>query len=108
MSFQTIEIKMALLSAKRFMENNKYFFAEASGGEIKKQVDNSAKRNTKKIHKIYRNDLRAFALRNYSEIIQNFTVAFEASLLGPVHSSGNLSALGNILRYTSRRKGFIY
>ena len=108
MSFQTIEIKMAALSAKRFMENNKYFFAEASGGEIKKLVDNSAKRNTKKIHKIYRNDLRAFALRNYSEIIQNFTIAFEASLLGPVHFSDNLSALGNILRYTSRRKGFIY
>ena len=81
MSFQTIEIKMAALSAKRFMENNKYFFAEASGGEIKKLVDNSSQRNTKKIHKIYRNDLRAFALRNYSEIIQNFTVAFEASLL---------------------------
>ena len=39
---------MAVLSAKRFMENNKYFFAEASGGEIKTLVDNSAKRNTQK------------------------------------------------------------
>ena len=28
------------------MENKKYFFAEASDGEIKKLVDNSAQRNT--------------------------------------------------------------
>ena len=32
-----------------------------------KLVDNSVPRNTKKIFKICRNDLRAFALRNYSE-----------------------------------------
>ena len=69
-------------------------------------VDNSVPRKTrtqKKIHKICRNDLRAFALRNYSESYkinkpvfgslvfrrimprlkdcpQNFTVALEASL----------------------------
>ena len=49
------------------MENIRILFAEASSGEIKKLVDNSAQRNTKKIHKIYRNDLCAFALRNYSE-----------------------------------------
>ena len=30
-------------------------------------VDNSAQRNTKKIHEMCSSDLRAFALRNYSE-----------------------------------------
>ena len=42
------------------MENKRTLFAEASDGEIKKLVDNSAQRE-KKIHKIYRNDMRAFA-----------------------------------------------
>jgi len=49
------------------MENKKMFFAEASDTEMKKLVDNSAQRNMKKSAKIYRNDLRAFTLRNYSE-----------------------------------------
>ena len=48
------------------MENKRILFAEASDGEIEKQVDNSAQKH-EKIHKIYRNDQRVFALRNYSE-----------------------------------------
>ena len=49
------------------MENRRILFAEASDGEIKKLVDDSAQGNTKKIHKLYRNDLCAFTLRNYLE-----------------------------------------
>jgi len=44
------------------MENKRTRFAEASDSDIKRLVDNSAQ-----IHKIYRNDLLAFALRNYLE-----------------------------------------
>ena len=54
------------------MENKGTLFVEAIDGEIKKLVvDNSEQRNRKKkrkqTNKIYRNDLCAFALRNYSE-----------------------------------------
>jgi len=41
------------------MENKRILFAETSEGEIKKLVDNFAQR---KIFKILRNDLSAFAL----------------------------------------------
>lgn len=44
------------------MENKRIHFAEASDGDIKRLVDNLAQ-----FHEMYRNDLRAFALRNYSE-----------------------------------------
>lgn len=44
------------------MENKRIHFAEASDSDIKRLVDNLAQ-----IHEIYRNDLRAFALRNYLE-----------------------------------------
>ena len=55
------------------MENKRILFAEGSDGEIKKPVNNSAKRNTKKSTKyaLGRNDLSAFALRNYSEGYKN-------------------------------------
>ena len=49
------------------MENKRIPFSEASDGEIKKLVENSAQGNTKKNRKIYRNDLLVFALRNYSK-----------------------------------------
>ena len=42
-------------------------FAEASDGELKKLANNLAQRNAKKSIKYKGNDLRAFALRNYSE-----------------------------------------
>lgn len=44
------------------MENKRIHFAEASDSDMKRLVDNLAQ-----IHEIYRNDLRAFALRNYLE-----------------------------------------
>jgi len=57
--------KRASVQAKLLMvmESKRILFAEASDGEIKKLVDNSAQRN-KKIHKPCRNDQRLFALRN--------------------------------------------
>jgi len=89
------------------MENKRMIFAEASDRKIKKLVDNSTQRNTqKKIHKICRNDLSTFTLKNqlegykidkplssllvYWRIMplglkdcpQDFTVALEASLFG--------------------------
>ena len=89
-------------------------------------------KETQKIHKICRNDLRAFALRNYSEgykinkpfsgLLVHRRIMPSAERLSSkfhscprsfasrptVHFSDNLSALGIILRYTSRRKGFIH
>ena len=97
----------------------------------KKLVDNPY-RETRKIHKICRNNLRAFALRNYSEgykiskplcgllvyrrimpSAERLSSKFHScprtfASLPTVHFSDNLSALGIILRYTSGRKGFIY
>jgi len=50
------------------MENKRMIFAEASDRKIKKLVDNSTQRNTqKKIHKICRNDLSTFTLKNQLE-----------------------------------------
>ena len=48
------------------MENKRILFVEASDGEIKKLVDNSAQRNMKKSTKC-RNDLCALASRNDAE-----------------------------------------
>lgn len=48
------------------MKNKRILSAESSDSVIKKLVHSFAQRN-EKIHKMCKNDLRAFALRNYSE-----------------------------------------
>ena len=116
------------------MENIRIFFAEASGGEIKKLVDNSAQRNTKKSTKY----TGTIYVRSPWEIIRtviNWVGPFPAcwylvhrrimpsaerlsskfhscprsfASRPTVHFSDNISTLGIILRYISRWKWFIY
>ena len=98
----------------------------------KKLVDNSELKKQEKILKIWRNDIRAFTLRNYSEgykinkplsgllvyrrimpSAERLSLKFHScprsfASRPTVHFSDNVSALGVVLRYTSRRKGFIY
>ena len=84
------------------------------------------------IHKICRNDVRVFALRNYSEgykinkplsgllvyggimpLAERLSFKFHGcprSFVSrpTVHFSDNFLAFGILLRYTSSRQGFIY
>ena len=113
------------------MENKRILFAEASDGEIKAGWRFRTKKH-EKIRKISRNDLRAFALRNYSEgykINKPFSGFLVYRRIVPsaerlsskfhscprslatrptVHFPDNLSALGIILYYTITKSMYAF
>lgn len=124
---RTFKLKIELVKEKPTKT-----FCRSQWQIYKKLVVNFVARNTKKSTKYCRKYLRVFALGNYSEgykintplsgllvyrwimpLAKRFSSTFHSfprrfASRPPVHFSGSLSALGIILRYTRRRKGFLF